>query len=60
MEACPGQYRQWPFVGVGVRKMLHSSITGNERRDVQLQLHSDGYKFIKELTFIDGKFKVRL
>ena len=44
LEACQGQYRQYPLIGVGIRKMLKGEIAGPEKREIALQLRSDGYK----------------
>lgn len=59
MEAMPGQYRQWPVLGVGVRRMLLGNVTGTEKRTVRVQLQLDGYK-AKEVRFDGEKLQVRL
>lgn len=54
-----GQFRRTPFVGVGVLKMLNGPVSGQERREINLQLQSDGYK-PKEVLFQEGMLKVRI
>ncbi len=59
IEAEQGQFRQYPLIGVGVIKMLNSTISGSEKRKIQLQLESDGYK-AKEIRFEEGLLYVRI
>ncbi len=42
-EAMPGSYKQSPFVGIGIRLYINSSLNGVLRRQVKLQLEGDGY-----------------
>jgi len=36
--------KQFPLIGVGEERFLNGNIDGSLRREVQLQLESDGYK----------------
>ena len=59
MEANQGQFRQFPFLGVGIRKMLNGFVEGPERRFMQLQLEGDGYRANK-ITYFNGELKIEL
>lgn len=59
LEANQGQFRQFPFVGVGIRRMLNGFVEGKERRFIQLQLESDGYK-ADRITYIRNELKIEL
>jgi len=59
LEANQGHYRQHPYVGVGIRKMLNGNITGNEKRDITIQLNNDGYQPI-EVRYDAGNLNIRL
>lgn len=36
--------KQFPLIGVGEERFLNGNIDGSLRREIQLQLESDGYK----------------
>lgn len=59
VEADQGQYKQWPLVGVGIRRYLNGDIDGTVRRLIQVQLDSDGIKS-RNITFADGELKIQL
>lgn len=59
LEASPGQYRQHPLLGVGIRAWLKGSVTGVEKRDVSLQFLTDGYK-VREVEYKTGALKIRI
>jgi hypothetical protein len=52
----PGEWKQWPEVGVGLKNYLNadSSITetGSLRRKILMQLEADGYR-VDKLTISD-------
>jgi hypothetical protein len=58
-EADQGQYRRHPLLGIGVRRMLNGSIGGAERRHIQLQLESDGYR-PNQIKYEDDILKVKI
>lgn len=39
-----GNIKQFPLIGVGEERFLNGTIDGNLRRELQLQLESDGYR----------------
>jgi hypothetical protein len=53
LEADTGQYKQWPLVGVGIRRYLNGIIDGKVRRTIQLQAASDGYK-TRQVSYENG------
>lgn len=54
-----GQFRQFPTLGVGVRKRLNGPFSVEElRRDVRINLESDGFKVNKVDTDEDGNIQV--
>jgi len=59
MEAEQGQIRQFPLLGVGIRKMLNGQIGGEEKRRIQLQLESDGYE-TEEIIFQNGQLGIKI
>jgi len=40
----PGNIKQYPLIGVGEERFLNGTVDGNLRRELQLQLESDGYR----------------
>jgi len=59
VEADQGQYKQWPLVGIGIRRYLNGDIDGAVRRLIQVQLESDGMK-TRNIAFSDGELKIQL
>lgn len=59
VEATPGQYKQNPLLGCAIRQHLNGDIDGAVRRQIQLQLESDGIK-TRNITFADGELKIQL
>lgn len=59
IEAEPGQYKQWPLLGFGVRNYLNGIVDGAVRRKLQLQLESDGHQ-VRELTYAEGVLGVKI
>lgn len=58
-EALPGQYKQWPFLGFGIRKWLNGPFDGVARRSLQLQLESDGIK-TRSIKFVNDVLEVKI
>lgn len=58
-EALPGQYKQWPFIGFGIRKYLNGPFDASARRRLQLQLESDGFN-VKAISFKDDVLQVKI
>lgn len=46
-------WKQYPLTGVGEARFLNGPLDGALRRDVQLQLQSDGYR-LKKLAFLNA------
>lgn len=58
-EADQGQFRRNPLIGIAVRRMLNGFIGGRERRNIQLQLESDGYR-PNQVKYEDNILKVQI
>lgn len=58
-EAEQGQIRQFPLVGIGIRRMLNGTIGGVEKRTIQLQLQGDGYE-VQEIVFNNGELGIKI
>lgn len=50
INAEKGHYKQFPLLGVGVRRYLNAPLNGSLRREIQLQLQADGYDADKIVT----------
>lgn len=59
VEAQPGQYKQSPLLGVGIRKYLNGIIDGAVRRKIQLQLQSDEIK-TRSISYEDGILDIKI
>ena len=59
LEAEPGQIRQYPTLGVGIRSALNGRVDGSVRRAIQLHLKADGLK-AEQILFVDGKLGIKV
>jgi hypothetical protein len=41
--ASPGQYRQFPLLGAGIKRLINGKLNLTERRNIKLHLESDNY-----------------
>jgi hypothetical protein len=41
--AMPGEYKQYPLIGVGISQLLKGKLTGDTKRSIDLGLNNDGY-----------------
>jgi len=57
--AQPGEYKQWPLIGFGIRNYVNGIIDASAKRKLKLQLKSDGYG-IGDISFINDKLTVKL
>lgn len=55
--AYPGSYKQNPFIGVGVLKMLNANFGEEQLREINLQLLSDDITNV-EINYIDEKLHI--
>lgn len=39
-----GNIKQYPLIGYGEERLINSPVDGQARREIQLQLQSDGYR----------------
>lgn len=59
LEADKAQIRQFPLLGAGIRRQVSGSVDGRVRREIQLQLESDGYKS-NQITYKDDVLSVKI
>jgi hypothetical protein len=57
LEAQQGHFKQSPLLGVGIRQMLNGGLKGELKRNIQLQLESDGIA-ISSIKLKDGELKI--
>ena len=43
LESYPGDWKQYPELGIGIQKQINSPITRAFKRKAKIQLESDGY-----------------
>lgn len=47
----PGSFRQWPLVGLGLRRLVNTKLSELDRltmrKQMRLQLQADGYRVIR-------------
>jgi hypothetical protein len=57
LEADSGQIRQYPRLGVGIRRALNGSVDGEVKRRIQLHCSADGFD-VKNITYINGVLRI--
>lgn len=61
VTADKGQFRQFPLVGVGLRRFINGPFNQQEiRQAIRLNLESDGYNVRKVSISNDGKAKINI
>lgn len=53
----PGEWKQFPFVGVNITRIIRGSIDGTVRRDIRLNLTADGYR-VGNIIFNENELKI--
>lgn len=53
----PGSWKQFPLTGVGESKFINAPLDGKIKREIQLQLQSDGYR-LNSVSIQGGKINV--
>lgn len=59
VEADTGQVKQYPLLGFGIRRHLNGQINGAVKRQLQLQLQSDGHQ-AQSIVYKDGRLKIEI
>ncbi|HMN90462.1 MAG TPA: hypothetical protein PKD70_06215 [Saprospiraceae bacterium] len=59
IEAEPGNYKQHPLLGFGVRNYINGVFDGPVKRRLQLQLEADGHR-TRRITYADGVLDVKI
>jgi hypothetical protein len=59
IEANQGDYKQFPLVGIGVRRMLNAALSGNEKWLILKQLEGDEIR-PERVVMVEGKILVKL
>lgn len=59
LDSAPGNWKQWPTIGVGIRGLLNGRVTPQLSRNIQLQLASDNLKF-EAASYTSGQLDIRL
>lgn len=59
VEATPGNYKQSPLLGFGIREYINGVFDGAVKRKLQLQLESDGHQ-TRKITYLDGILDVQI
>jgi hypothetical protein len=60
LQAYPGDFKQFPLVGVNINKAINGAVDGELRKEIRLQLVADGYNvtgidFINDQLLINAK-----
>ncbi len=58
LQAAPGHYKQHPILGANAIAFVGGN-SADLKRNVRLQLHSDGYN-VKKLSIANGKVRVEI
>lgn len=54
LKAMPGEYKQYPLIGVGLTQMLKGKLTADIKRSINLGLADDGY-IAREISIENDK-----
>lgn len=57
--SAPGQYKQWPKLGINIKKDINSTMDASLTRKIQIHCASDGYS-PANIRFVDGAVLIRL
>lgn len=59
VEADAGQYKQFPFLGVGIRRFVNGIVDQEVRRMIQKQVQADGYS-AREVQYLNGVLSIKI
>lgn len=57
LRSYPGEWKQFPLCGVNIKRAVNGTVDGSIRRDVRLNLESDGYK-VKNIVFTETELNI--
>ncbi len=55
--ANPGEFKQYPLIGFGIRQMHNGKLTAEAKRNINLTLALDGYK-ARSIVLTNGKLTI--
>lgn len=57
LSAYPGEYKQFPMIGVYIHRTVNGLIDGFIKRDIRINLESDGY-VINKIEFTESELNI--